>query len=358
MAQRLNRKPGYPDYVKTIRRGAKVYDYFDTGQRKLGGQRIYRALPERRDPSYGGVYASLLAARTARQGIPAQATVRDMSAAYQRSKSFRNRSAGTQTTYGIYLRQIEELMGDAPLADVTKQDVRQMLNTWSPGAAMMGLLVFRQMVKIAIEKDWLVADPSRGIVPEEGEAKEYEPWPEHILTAGLADAELRLPIALMYYTAQRIGDVCRMRWDDVRDGFIKVTQQKTKKELDIRLHRELAAILAAAPRESDTILSFRGKPLKTQTLRVRIGKFGEERGVEIVPHGLRKNAVIKLLEIGCTTAETASISGQSLKMVEHYGKRLNTRKVGSEAIDRWERTDSGHGNVRETGAENIGAAGD
>lgn len=358
MAQRRNNVPNYPAFVKTIRRGKKVYDYFDTGQRKVGGQRIYRALPVRGDPSYGGVYAALLAARLTRKNAPRLITVRDMSAAYQRHSSYTKRSKGTQKTYGIYLRQIEELMGNAPLGDITKQDVRQMLSLWTPGAAMMGLLVFRQMVKVAFANDWMTTDPSLGLVPDEGETKEYEPWDDDTLAAALKDRDMRLPVALMYYTAQRIGDVCRMRWDDVRDGFIKVTQQKTKKELDIRLHRELAAILAEAPRESETILSFRGKPLKTQTLRVRIGKFGEERGVEIVPHGLRKNAVIKLLEIGCTTAETASISGQSLKMVEHYGKRLNTRKVGSEAIDRWERTDSGHGNARETPRKNIGATGD
>lgn len=84
-----------------------------------------------------------------------------------------------------------------------------------------------------------------------------------------------------------------------------------------------------------------------------ITKFGRDHGYSVVPHGLRKNAAIKLREAGCSTAETASISGQSLQMVEHYGKRFNRRRTGAKAMDRLEET-----NDIETGRSNIDAAGD
>jgi integrase len=45
---------------------------------------------------------------------------------------------------------------------------------------------------------------------------------------------VRLATHLLYYTAQRIGDVMRMRWSDIRDDHIKVTQQKTGREMRSR----------------------------------------------------------------------------------------------------------------------------
>ncbi|MEG8051008.1 hypothetical protein QP178_14425 [Sphingomonas aurantiaca] len=55
-----------------------------------------------------------------------------------------------------------------------------------------------------------------------------------------------------------------------------------------------------------------------------------------MPHGLRKNAVIALLEAGCSTAETASVSGQSLQMVELYARQRNQSTLADSALARWE----------------------
>ena len=75
-----------------------------------------------------------------------------------------------------------------------------------------------------------------------------------------------------------------------------------------------------------------GKPLQPDTLRLRIQ---EAVGSQYVPHGLRKNAVNALLECGCTSAETASITGQTLQIVEHYAKRVNNRKLAKKAMQKW-----------------------
>ncbi len=53
-------------------------------------------------------------------------------------------------------------------------------------------------------------------------------------------------------------------------------------------------------------------------------------------HGLRKSSVVFLLEAGCTDAEVAAITGQSRKMVEHYAKAVNQRRLAAAAILKWE----------------------
>jgi hypothetical protein len=52
--------------------------------------------------------------------------------------------------------------------------------------------------------------------------------------------------------------------------------------------------------------------------------------------GLRKSAVVTLLEAGCTTAEVQAITGQSMQMVEHYTKQVSQKKLAASAILKWE----------------------
>jgi integrase len=40
------------------------------------------------------------------------------------------------------------------------------------------------------------------------------------------DQQVRLATHLLYYTAQRIGDVLRMRWSDIQDGKIHRDPEK------------------------------------------------------------------------------------------------------------------------------------
>ena len=51
----------------------------------------------------------------------------------------------------------------------------------------------------------------------------------------------------------------------------------------------------------------------------------------LVFHGLRKSAVVMLLEVGCTTAEVQAITGQSMQMVEHYAKQVSQKKLAASA---------------------------
>ena len=61
----------------------------------------------------------------------------------------------------------------------------------------------------------------------------------------------------------------------------------------------------------------------------------------LVFHGLRKSAVVILLEAGCTDAEVSAITGQSRQMVEHYSRQVNQRKLAASAILKWERSVNG-----------------
>lgn len=57
---------------------------------------------------------------------------------------------------------------------------------------------------------------------------------------------------------------------------------------------------------------------------------------KLVFHGLRKSAVVMLLEAGCTDAEVGAITGQSREMVEFYGRQVNQQRLAAAAILKWE----------------------
>lgn len=324
-------------YIKRVRARDKIYEYFVTGKVE-NGKPVLNRLPPRDDRDFGRVYAGMVAGRHARANVSAALTMNDLIRAYQHSPRYKNRSESTQVTYLIYLRVVEQEMGMAPVGEVERRDVQALLDKMQdrPGAANMTLLVLRNLFAHAVQREWIKVNPTKDVALLEGSDATHEPWPEQLVIAALADPAVGLPVALLYYTAQRIGDVCKMRWDDIRDGYIFVQQEKTDKNLDIRVHAALLRMLAVTPREADTILHFRGKTIRKATLRGKIQKWAEREGCRVVPHGLRKNAVNALLEAGCSVGETAAISGQSLGMVEHYARRRNNRKLGTAAIERWE----------------------
>ena len=134
-----------------------------------------------------------------------------------------------------------------------------------------------------------------------------------------------------------------MNWSAIDSGVIEVVQQKTKSRVWIPIHRDLRVVLDQAPRRSMKILSNQdGAPWTTDGFKSQWGHQmdcmsllgGELYG--LVFHGLRKSAVCFLLEAGCTVAETQSITGQSMQMVEHYAAMMNRRKLAASAMLKWE----------------------
>jgi integrase len=150
-------------------------------------------------------------------------------------------------------------------------------------------------------------------------------------------------IALAVYTGQRQGDVLGMSWRQVRGDTIEVRQAKTGRELIVPLHRRLAAVLSQIEKASVRILTnTRGQPWTSDGFLASWAKAlpAEIKAAGLVFHGLRKSAVVTLLEAGCADAEVAAITGQTRQMVEHYSRAVNQRKLAAAAILKWEQSET------------------
>ena len=326
-----------PPHVRRKLAKGKTYYYFDTGRKTSDGKPILDRLPDIKDKAhFGGSYASKMGHRNRVQAATVEAlTIAQMVDRYQRSPDFARLAENTRTQYNIYLTTIDRMIGVAPVADVGRATVRDLLDKMAdrPGAANATLRTLRALFTWGKKRELVSINPASDI--ELHEAKDYEPWPEQLVAEAFEseDRRVRIAVNLLFFTAQRIGDVCRLRWSDIKGGVIFVTQQKTKKDLEIPVHPRLDLILGARPNEDGPLLPRAdGGHYDPGTVRDVLQAFARPRGYKIVPHGLRKNAVNALLECGCSAAETAAISGQSLSLVEHYAKRRSTGKLAASAM--------------------------
>ena len=209
-----------------------------------------------------------------------------------------------------------------------------------PGQRLAILKMLRVLIRHWIAIGELKADPSLGIRRPRG--NEIRAWTETEIETferrWPIGSKERLAFALMLHTGQRRSDVHRMTWADLRDGAIRVTQQKTTTRLLIPVHADLAAVLDAAPREHVTILNTaHGKPFTVSGFGnfMRDAIAGAGLPLECQPHGLRKAAGRRLAEAGCSANEIMAILGhKSLAEAERYTREADQGRMARAAMVR------------------------
>jgi hypothetical protein len=93
------------------------------------------------------------------------------------------------------------------------------------------------------------------------------------------------------------------------------------------------------PREAVTVLTMVSQRPWTKTaFKTAWRRHRPTTCAGYVWHGLRKSAVVTLIESGCTPTQTAAITGQSLQMVEHYGRRVDRTRLARDAMRIWEKS--------------------
>jgi integrase len=326
-------------YVRRKTAKGKEYFYFDTGQLDDRARPILKSLPHMRDAGFARAYAALREARDSRGNVAQEMTVAGLSRLYERSPKFASLADKTRESYSLYLGQIRDKLGDAPAGDLRSSDVAFIRDGMADrtGAANQFVATLGALYKWGRSRGHVSNEPTKDVERFDPQG-EHEPWPDWLIEEALEseDSTVRVAVALLYFTAQRIGDVCRMRWTDIRGGVMEMEAQKTGSSMAIPLHTRLAAILEETPKTAFTILLRNGQPWKPALLRRHLQRWAGGFKVKIVAHGLRKSAVNALLEAGCSVAETAAISGQTLQMVEHYAKRRDKRHLATAAIHRWD----------------------
>jgi integrase len=201
---------------------------------------------------------------------------------YLKSREFTSLGIKTQRGYEAHIKQLRKVFDTAPINKITPAMVSAYrANRTAVVQANREVTMLSTLFNLA--RGWGMLDganPASGLRKNKETARRYyadnEVWD---LVLEHAAQELKDAMRLSYLTGQRPADVCKMRFSDIRDGYLEVEQNKTEARLRIRLQRddgtlyelgELIEELRARKVSSLFLVATdKGKPLTDYTRRLR-----------------------------------------------------------------------------------------
>jgi hypothetical protein len=181
-----------------------------------------------------------------------------------------------------------------------------------------------------------------------GKSTPYIPWPPAAFDLWFehARADMHLPVYSALFTGQRKTDVITMVRPKSDATEMPLVAEKTKKSrglIPVQIHSEYRKLIDAVPVDEDkpsVMLHLRAdgeawsyEGWKTAWQReIEKPQLKVFKDVRWVFHGVRKNAVCMLLEVGCTEDQVSAIVGMSPQMVRHYAKEVSKFRLARDAM--------------------------
>ncbi len=330
-------------YVRRVKSKGRVYWYY-----RRDGVNLAK-LPELTAPNFLAEYNQAHLAYE--NNIPASrilnaatGTVRELVEKYLASPNYLALADSSRKSYRRYADLLNRLLGDERRDDIRQSTILGLRDAMAdtPGKANEFVKVVRVIFGWGMPRDMVTTNPAdfRMTDVKPLALSEHQPWPEPLIERFLneADNEVAWVIVGLLFTGQRIGDTLNMSWGNVGNGKINIIQQKTGKQLAIPIHIELQSVLDIIPKRSTRIFtSLTGRVWSYDNWRHQWDKNRKRlEAVGYVPHGLRKNAVIRLRQAGCSIEQTGAITGQSDEMVKYYSRHMEQEKLAEVGMQKYE----------------------
>jgi integrase len=251
------------------------------------------------------------------------------------------------------------LDGDKSLGSLPPEFIVALIDSMTPHNANAWLRAFRHFIRWAKTRKLIKHDPSFDIKVKLPKSDGFHTWSDSQVAQFEAHHPIgtkpRLALAIGLYTALRREDAVRIGHQHIRDGVLTVrpkkTENSTRVTLVIPVHPELQAAIDATPAGHLTLLvTVKGRSYNADNFTKQFRGWCDEAGLppECSFHGLRKAALTRLAEAGCTPHEIAAISGHaSLEMCELYTRKVDRAQLARAAMAKTTaREQSGTGSVK------------
>lgn len=254
--------------------------------------------------------------------------------AYKASPKYRNLSSGSKRNYGYLLKEIEKRFADTEIRAFNDRKMRGKILAWrdkhaliAPATAELCITLLKIILRFGWDRGLLEANILAGVEKYRPKNRADAIWTAKEIQSILAVScpELKWAIMLALLTGQRIGDLIRFEWRNIRNGVLYLTQAKTASRVEIPIGAALASLLAEIPQRAETILTntqgnawFKDGSGLRQAWREALERAGLSQAGKRF-HDLRGTAITCMADLGCTESQIAAISGHSL---EHVGKIL------------------------------------
>ena len=269
---------------------------------------------------------------------------------YLDSPKFKKLSESAQYGYRHHLKLAEVVMGSLPVEVVRPAIIQGYLDGLAdfPGKQINAKTALKAVERWALVRDLLpypITTGTETVKSDDG----HEPWTDKEVQDAIEGArpDIARAVLLAATTGQRGSDIVKMRWSDVeeRNGRygINVIQKKTKVRLFVPFTHDFSAKVAKWEKTPPFFLVL--APDGRQFTRNRLSHdWNDERtnnpalkshkDRELVLHGLRATAVVRLNTQGATTLEISSIVGMSEALVSRYCRLANKNKMAMMAMER------------------------
>jgi integrase len=244
---------------------------------------------------------------------------------YQSDERFKRLELTTRQGYEQALKKIEawsSRAGDPPLKSLMRKHVKQFYRSMSgkPGAANSTMRVLRILLQFAVDEGYLQQNTASrpGL---HARPPRQSVWTEDQILAfvkaahACGRASMALAVLLGVYIGQRQGDILRLNWSQYDGSLVTLKQNKTGILLSVPVTSELKAALDETPRRSPIILVAEATQRPYQRYYFnhefrRIANLAQLGDLQFLD--LRRSAVVRLAEAGCTVPEIAAITGHQL----------------------------------------------
>lgn len=256
---------------------------------------------------------------------------------YEKSPGFEKLSIKSKQAYMYCGRRIADQLGDMDVATVRRSTLIKMQTDMKDKPALANLFarITSVVMSYGVDLDILPANPAYGLKSlRTGSHEKWEPS-EVRKVIELRDRRVSTAVALAWYTGQREGDILSMRWSDYSEGYITVEQQKTGKEMKIKVHPDLekylGSIRGTEPKKHFIVSG--EHQLGGSAFRSSFSRKMKELKINKTFHGIRKGVACSLAENGRSVSEIAAILGhKTIRMAAYYADQANGKKLAENAV--------------------------
>lgn len=280
-------------------------------------------------------------------GRAAPGTFHALVQAYYASAEWKRLDRGTKDWRRRILDEIAAVKGDAPVALMEPRHVRQMRDAKAetPAAANNLVKALRALFGWAIEAEKANRNPAKDVKLIRYVSKGFHSWTleevKQFEDRYPVGTPARLALALLLYTTGRREDVVRLGPEHIRNGRLKYTQAKNEHRnpvyMDIPVHPDLAAIIAATPSGQPTFLvTSWNRPFSAAGFGNKFREWCDGAGLpHCSAHGLRKATAARLAEKGATAHEIMAITGhKTLTEAERYTRAARQAGLADSAMSK------------------------
>jgi integrase len=271
--------------------------------------------------------------------------------AYKASDEFRRGlAASTRSRRRTTLDEIAERYGAGRIADLRDDHIKLDLSRFTDHARNNRLKVWRAFGAWMAEEYRLDRNPAATVKRSKTDQSDgHTPWTlddvEAFRSRWPINTVERLAFELIFWTGARVSDAIRLgEGNEDRDGWLTFNQVKTGGEVSVPFRRELPrfaegraedlrllhqAIDARIDRHLTFLTTRGGASRSPKSVSQWFAAKARDAGIKgKTAHGLRKLRAELCIQDGATTPQVAAWLGhESLKMVEHYGKKFSRRKA-------------------------------